>query len=74
MNLKEANKLREVIGLLRHGPGCGWRPTLAARDLGPWLPEEQQRIDDFELWLDTWVLPHLDALIARYYRRPRRNR
>jgi hypothetical protein len=69
MNSREANAIAEVLTMLEHGPGPGWRELLAGDD-GKGL---ELRLADFQLWRDTWIRPALQAVVARYFK-PRKRR
>lgn len=72
MNRTEARRVAEVTRRLRLGPGNGWieviRGSVFDADKTP-----EQRAIVLKLWLDTWILPPLDTVVARYIeKRPRR--
>lgn len=71
MNRREANDLREVLTMLEHGPGQGWRALLeggAGGEQGADGKGLEMRLADFNLWRDTWIRPVLARLVARYWR------
>jgi len=74
VNRREADALRQVLELLDRGPGSGWSATIVGRELGPWTPAEDQRIDRVNLWLETWIRPTLRRAVERYWRPSRTSR
>ena len=72
MNRREANDLREVLTMLEHGPGQGWRELLADCGAAGDGKGTDLRLADFNLWRDTWIRPALRRLVDRYWRASRR--